>query len=183
MRLGECCTGHNDPGRGSPSPLGIATWGETLDNEPADRQGILSAFCQNHAPTVPRYRSIYGFLGAIMSARFGSSPSTVLRCSGLFVTFFAVTLSVRSAVAFEDRFGDSPNNNRIQYTDSRRANGEGGAPGMSDRGGRSDGANSHGDEGGGFPGSGGRNSGPDDRRGPGRDGDDGSGGRGRGPGH
>ena len=69
-----------------------------------------------------------------MSARLGSSPSIILRCSGLFVTFFAVAPSLHSAVAFEDRFGDSAYNDRVQYTDSRRAYGsvESGAPGMSD---------------------------------------------------
>jgi hypothetical protein len=117
-----------------------------------------------------------------MSAYSGSSPSAILYGSGLFITFLTVTLSADSAVAFEDRFGDSLYN-RVQYTDGRHDRGsmESGASAMSGPGGRN-GTNSHSDDGGGFPGPGGRNGGPDDHRGPGPGGDEGQSRRGRGPG-
>ncbi len=117
-----------------------------------------------------------------MLACFGSLLSMNLRYFGPFVTALGVVVSVQSAVAFEDRFGDS--RDRVQYPDGRRDSGsmQSGSPGMSGRGDRGDGSNSHGDDGGGFPGPGGRNSGPDDHRGPGRGDDDGRSGRGRGPG-
>lgn len=111
----------------------------------------------------------------------GSASGIGLRYFGLFVMALVVVASVRPAVAFEDRFGESLYKSRIPYTDSRRDSGsmDNGTPGKSGRGGM----DSRGDDGGG-PGPGGRGSGgPDDRRGPGPGGgDDGSSGRGRGPG-
>jgi hypothetical protein len=120
----------------------------------------------------------------MMLACFGSLPGMNQRYFGLLVTALGFVVSVQSAVAFEDRFGDSRDKHWGQYTDSRRDGGsmQSGSPGMSGRGGGTEGTNSRGDDGGGFPGPGGRNSGSDDHRGPGRGDDDGPGGRGRGPG-
>jgi hypothetical protein len=53
----------------------------------------------------------------------GSSPSIRLRYFGLFVTPFVIAVSFRSAVAFEDRFGESRDRIWVQYTDSRREDG------------------------------------------------------------
>ncbi|SRR5579871_6405176 len=119
----------------------------------------------------------------------GSASRIDWRYFGLFVMASAVVVSVQSAAAYEDRFGESRPKGRVQYTDSRRDSGSmDGASGRSGRGDRGDGVDSRGDDGGGFPGPGGRGGpgpddrrGPDDHRGPGG-GDDGPSGRGRGPG-
>lgn len=116
-----------------------------------------------------------------MLACSGSASSLDLRYFGLFGVALVAMVSIQSAAAFEDRFGESRDKNRVQYTDSQRDSGsmDNGTSGRGGRGGRGDGTDSRGDDGGGFPGPGGRNSGPDDHRGPGGDG---PGGRGRGPG-
>ena len=53
----------------------------------------------------------------------GSSPSICVRYFGLFVMPFVIAVSFRSAVAFEDRFGESRDRIGVQYMGSWREDG------------------------------------------------------------
>jgi|SRR6516165_894790 hypothetical protein len=103
----------------------------------------------------------------------------------VFMTACAVFLFAQSANAFEDRFGESLDKDHVYNIRNRGdlvsldRSGPSGMMGRRDRDGGPDLRDGDGD-GGGFPGPGGRNSGPDNRRGP--DSNDGPGGRGRGRG-
>ena len=155
--------------------------------KPTAQTDDLSAFHQPIDPTTILicYRLI-GESGASMLTCSGSASRIDWRYFGLFVMASVIVVSVQSAVAFEDRFGESLPKHRAQYTDSRRDSGsmDYGTSGRGGRGDRGDGMDSRGDDGGG-PGPGGRGGpGPDDHnRGPGPGGDDGGpNSRGRGPG-
>jgi len=111
----------------------------------------------------------------------------------VFTATCAVFLSTHSAVAFEDRFGESFDRDRGHQSRGDVASlDRGGPPGAIGRGDRGDGTDSRGPgggidsrggDGGGFAGPGGRNSGADNRGGPdGNEGPGGGGGGGRGRG-
>jgi hypothetical protein len=123
----------------------------------------------------------------VFPARGSSSARDIgSRCAFGLVAIWTILLSMQSATAYEDRFGEGRGKGRPYYADSRRDSSsvDSGGPGRSNRGGATDtrgGSDSRGgdgDSGGGFPGPGGRNSGGDGRGGP--DGNEGPGGGGRG---